>query len=103
MNLGSMYAFPRIEFSDKVIEEAKRIGKEADMLYCLDLLENTGILTVPGSGIYMIIYIYIYIGFKQEEGTYHFRLTNLIWSMKDFLKMVNKLNEFNTQFHQKWA
>lgn len=33
-----------------------------DMLYCLKLLEKTGICVVPGSG------------FGQKEGTYHFRL-----------------------------
>lgn len=33
-----------------------------DMLYCLKLLEETGICVVPGSG------------FGQKEGTYHFRL-----------------------------
>lgn len=32
-----------------------------DMLYCLKLLEETGICVVPGSG------------FGQREGTYHFR------------------------------
>lgn len=33
-----------------------------DMLYCLKLLEETGICVVPGSG------------FGQREETYHFRL-----------------------------
>ena len=59
--IGALYAFPRIVLSDKLIAEAHRLGKEADMLYCLDMLEHTGILTVPGSGIYIyILYIYIY-------------------------------------------
>ncbi len=34
---------------------------QPDMLYCLRLLEETGICVVPGSG------------FGQKDGTYHFR------------------------------
>lgn len=34
----------------KAIAEAKRLGKQPDVLYCLRLLEATGISTVPGSG-----------------------------------------------------
>lgn len=36
------------------------------MMYCLDVLDHTGIVLVPGSG------------FGQEEGTHHFRITTLI-------------------------
>lgn len=36
------------------------------MLYCLDLLKETGLVVVPGSG------------FLQYPGTYHFRMTILI-------------------------
>jgi len=34
---------------------------EPDAMYCYQLLEETGICVVPGSG------------FGQQEGTYHFR------------------------------
>lgn len=34
----------------KAIAEAKKLGKAPDVLYCLRLLEATGISTVPGSG-----------------------------------------------------
>ncbi len=37
------------------------LGIQPDMLYCLRLLEETGICVVPGSG------------FGQKDGTYHFR------------------------------
>lgn len=37
-------------------------GVPADVMYCFDLLENTGICVVPGSG------------FGQKPGTFHFRL-----------------------------
>ena len=32
------------------MQEAEKIGKAPDFLYCKELLENTGIVTVPGSG-----------------------------------------------------
>ena len=37
-------------------------GQKPDAFYCFQLLEETGICVVPGSG------------FGQMEGTYHFRL-----------------------------
>jgi alanine transaminase len=61
---GAMYAFPQIRFSKKAIEAA---GQQApDLFYCLEVLKNTGIALVPGSG------------FRQKPGTHHFRITTLI-------------------------
>lgn len=37
-----------------------------DLFYCMEVLLNTGIVLVPGSG------------FGQEPGTFHFRTTNLV-------------------------
>ena len=37
-----------------------------DFMYCLKMVEETGIMTVPGSG------------FGQKKDTYHFRITNLV-------------------------
>lgn len=45
-----MYAFPRIHLSEKAIAEAKKRGVAPDSLYCLELVNETGIMTVPGSG-----------------------------------------------------
>lgn len=61
---GAMYAFPQIKFSKKAIEAAN--GQAPDLFYCLEVLKNTGIALVPGSG------------FKQRPGTHHFRITTLI-------------------------
>ena len=55
------YSFPRLHLPPKAIAAAKAAGKTPDTLYCLQLLEATGIVTVPGSG------------FGQEEGTFHLR------------------------------
>jgi len=45
-----MYAFPQLKFSDKVLERAAKQGTQADFMYCMDLLKETGIMVVPGSG-----------------------------------------------------
>jgi aspartate/methionine/tyrosine aminotransferase len=47
---GAMYAFPQVHFSKKFQKHAKKEGKNADTLYCMELLESTGIMVVPGSG-----------------------------------------------------
>jgi alanine transaminase len=35
---GAMYLFPRIDMPQKAIQAAKEKGKEADVMYALDLL-----------------------------------------------------------------
>ncbi|CAN6613577.1 hypothetical protein TRVA0_005S02828 [Trichomonascus vanleenenianus] len=63
---GAMYLFPRITLPDKAVEAANVQGYEAaDALYCMKLLEETGICVIPGSG------------FGQEPNTLHFRTTFL--------------------------
>ena len=62
---GAMYAFPRLELSAGAVEQAAQQGTSPDALYCLSLLERTGICTVPGSG------------FGQAHGTHHLRMTFL--------------------------
>merc|ERR1712146_370161 len=41
---GAMYSFPKITLPPAFIEEARRQGKEPDVLYCLELLNETGYL-----------------------------------------------------------
>ncbi|OBA20190.1 PLP-dependent transferase [Metschnikowia bicuspidata var. bicuspidata NRRL YB-4993] len=66
---GAMYLFPRLNFDKslyaKLHEACKADGLSVDEFYCSDLLENTGICCVPGSG------------FGQVPGTYHLRTTFL--------------------------
>jgi len=47
---GAMYAFPSIKLPDKLVKDPKIKGKAPDLFYCLKLLEEEGIMTVPGSG-----------------------------------------------------
>lgn len=87
---GAMYGFPRIHFTDKFLEHAKKEGLSPDYLYCLDMVNETGIMTVPGSG------------FGQLPGTYHFRITNLVNPTDRMADVLQNLERFNDQFHSKW-
>ena len=62
---GAMYAFPSLSLPESFIKEAASKGMHADEYWCGRVLEETGILLVPGSG------------FGQRKGTYHFRITLL--------------------------
>ncbi|XP_036391018.1 alanine aminotransferase 2-like [Megalops cyprinoides] len=87
---GAMYAFPRIFIPSGAIEEAKVLGIPPDMLYCLRLLEETGICIVPGSG------------FGQREGTYHFRMT-ILPSTEKLKLLLEKLQAFHIKFLQEYS
>lgn len=63
--MGALYLFPRISLPEKAIAAAKEKGMQPDVFYCMELLNNTGICVVPGSG------------FGQERGTFHYRTTFL--------------------------
>ncbi|GAX86501.1 hypothetical protein CEUSTIGMA_g13909.t1 [Chlamydomonas eustigma] len=82
---GALYAFPRITLPQKAIDVAKSLGKSPDWLYCRDLLQQYGIVVVPGSG------------FGQADGTFHFR-TTFLPSETDIGLVVDNLTSFHTKF-----
>ena len=82
---GAMYAFPRITLPAKHVEEAARAGMAPDALYCMKLLEATGIVVVPGSG------------FGQAKDTWHFR-TTFLPAEADIADVVAKITEFHGKF-----
>lgn len=82
---GAMYLFPRLVFPDAFLSEADLVGRHPDELYCLQLLEATGICTVPGSG------------FGQKEGTYHIRMTFLP-PEDQFDQFIDLLTQFHSRF-----
>ncbi|GAB1610374.1 alanine aminotransferase 1-like [Argonauta hians] len=86
---GAMYAFPQIYLPPRAIETAKAQGKSPDFLYCSELLEETGICVVPGSG------------FGQQEGTFHFRST-ILPQLNELKKMMSSLCEFHEKFMNKY-
>ena len=87
---GAMYAFPTITIPALAVEEAKRRGLPADEMYCLDMVEEVGIVTVPGSG------------FGQKAGTYHFR-TTILPSEADMDQVVERLAVFHTNVLRKYT
>lgn len=86
---GAMYAFPQLKLPEKAIEAAKKKNLPPDAFYAFELLENTGICIVPGSG------------FGQRPGTYHFRTT--ILPQPDKLKnMMDKFKAYHEKFLEKY-
>lgn len=87
---GAMYAFPSLHLPRKAVQAAKEAQKPADTFYCLQLLEATGIVAVPGSG------------FGQEDGTYHFR-TTILPTEEKIASFVEKFKTFHEKFMQQYA
>ncbi|GFO41109.1 alanine aminotransferase 2 [Plakobranchus ocellatus] len=87
---GSMYAFPKIDIPKKAVEAAKAQGVAADAFYCFNLLEETGMCVVPGSG------------FGQKEGTWHFR-TTILPPMEQLGEMLSHFGKFHSKFLEKYS
>ncbi|KIY93453.1 alanine transaminase [Monoraphidium neglectum] len=87
---GAMYSFPQILLPPKAIAAAKAAGKAPDVFYCLELLEATGISTVPGSG------------FGQSEGTFHLR-TTILPREERMAEFVQKFRDFHESFMEQYA
>ncbi|OSX58148.1 hypothetical protein POSPLADRAFT_1185013 [Postia placenta MAD-698-R-SB12] len=77
---GALYLYPKLELPAGAVEAARKAGKEADTLYALELLEETGICVVPGSG------------FGQKEGEHHYRLTCLCPGVEEYVGMLEKFH-----------
>ncbi|XP_018344233.1 PREDICTED: LOW QUALITY PROTEIN: alanine aminotransferase 2-like [Trachymyrmex septentrionalis] len=88
--MGAMYAFPRFELPSNAIEAARAKGQEPDVFYVSELLENTGILVLPGS----------YFG--QIPGTNHFR-TTILPQKKKIKTMLKALKQFHIKFLEKYS
>jgi alanine transaminase len=93
MPQGAMYGFVRFELPpDHGVdlaalspEERKFHEARRDEAYCLELLEQTGICVVPGSG------------FGQRAGTLHFR-TTFLPPQEEIEDFVKKLGVFHEQY-----
>jgi len=82
---GAMYAFPQVYLPERFVKESEALGKAADMLYCIKMLEATGVIVVPGSG------------FGQRNGTWHYRITILPEEGK-LRRVLDRMKTFHTQF-----
>jgi alanine transaminase len=85
---GALYLYPRIRLPALAIEAAGKAGKQPDTLYALELLDETGICVVPGSG------------FGQKEGQYHYRLTCLCPGVEEY---VGALERFHRKFIERYG
>lgn len=87
---GALYAFPRLYLPDKFCAEAKKIGREPDMHYCMKMLDATGVVTVPGSG------------FGQVPGTHHFR-TTFLPSEQDIETVITNITTFHNNLMKEYS
>ncbi|KAK7945548.1 hypothetical protein WMY93_001276 [Mugilogobius chulae] len=68
----------------------KELGMEPDTFYCLRFLEDTGVITTPGSE------------YGQKDGTYHIRFC--IMTLSDTIEhLLTNLVAFHTQFMNEFS
>jgi hypothetical protein len=79
-----------VDIPKKAVAHAAKQNMAADEFWCLELVEKTGIVCVPGSG------------FGQEPGTFHFRIT-ILPAMKTLESMLVMLKEFQMAFQSSWS
>jgi len=86
---GAMYAFPRIRLGAEAASEAQKQGMAPDAFYCMELLNHTGVVVVPGSG------------FGQAPGTMHFR-TTILPPESQLDSVIASLGDFHANFLAKY-
>ena len=86
---GALYAFPRLTLPPRAVAAAAAAGKPADAFYALALLEEKGIVVVPGSG------------FGQRPGTFHFRAT-ILPPEEDMDSVASALLSFHSSFMERY-
>lgn len=84
-----MYLFPRFVFPAKLVEAAEAKGEHPEDMYCLALLEQTGVCLVPGWG------------FGEAEGTHHVRSTFLP-PESEMRAFVESIGQFHCDFYAKY-
>lgn len=87
---GAMYAFPKIMIPEKAVQEAQKQGLAPDLFYVLEMLNQTGVVCVPGGG------------FGQEKGTFHFR-TTFLPQEHELKKALDLFKVFHTKFIQQYS
>ena len=87
--MGSLYLFPKIELPSQFIQECEEKNLYPDEEYCLQLLKQTGICTIPGSG------------FGQKDGTYHYRIA-ILPPEDQIVVVAQQLQDFHLSFMKKY-
>ena len=84
-SMGALYLFPQIHLPQKFIKECIENDLKPDEEYCLKMLKEIGVCTIPGSG------------FGQKENTFHFRIA--ILPPED---EINEISEKIKLFHSRF-
>ncbi|XP_059057985.1 alanine aminotransferase 2-like [Achroia grisella] len=87
---GSMFAYPRFDVPARAQRAALDSGVSPDEFYCMQLLEQTGVCVVPGTG------------FGQLPGTFHFR-TTILHPADEFQHMLHSIAKFHQQFLEQYS
>ncbi|KAL4399168.1 alanine transaminase [Malassezia pachydermatis] len=92
--MGALYMFPRLHLPKAVADEAEKVGKKVDELYCMELLKETGICVVPGSG-------FGYTPRVLDDGSsYSYFRTTLLAKATD--KFVERYVRFHKSFMERY-
>ncbi|KAF4116976.1 alanine aminotransferase 2 isoform X1 [Onychostoma macrolepis] len=84
------FVFPCLHFPPKAIKWAKRRQMEPDMLYCLHLLEESGLHVRPGCE------------YGQRKDSYHIRL--FVATQENIMEdALQRLKTFHTQFMKEFS
>ena len=87
---GAMYCFPTVTLPVGAVAQAQANGQAPDFHYCMECLEATRLVIVPGSG------------FRQVEGTFHIR-TTFLPTEEDLVKVIGNWAEFHSKFVHKYG
>lgn len=92
--MGAMYVFPRMHLSKSASDAAKRAGKKVDEFYCVELLEETGICVIPGSG------FNFYPQYLEDGSSYSFFRTTILAKATE--EMVERFVKFHLNFMERF-
>jgi len=85
-----MYCFPDVTMPEGALREAKKQGITPNTLYCMSLLQATGICVVPASG------------FGQKQDRYGFQ-TTFLSEEKDMELAVHQMKKHYASFCSQYA
>lgn len=91
---GAMYVFPRMHLSKSASDAAKKAGKKVDEFYSMELLEETGICVVPGSG------FSFYPQYLEDGSSYSFFRTTILAKATE--EMVERFVKFHLHFRERF-
>jgi len=86
---GAMYAFPKLTIKGYIMKKAISKATPADEIYCLEMVDRCGIITVPGSG------------FGQKPGTFHLR-TTILPDEPTLKQCLEKMARFHAEHPNGW-